>query len=55
MPNFRYRALTHKGEIVSGVIAASTSTEVARRIDYLRLVPIDPIVEETAAGVPFQS
>ena len=53
MPNFRYRALTHKGEIVSGVIAASTSTEVARRIDYLRLVPIDPIVEEIARASHF--
>jgi len=48
MPNFRYRALTPKGEIVSGVITAPTSTEVARRIDYLRLVPIDAIAEETA-------
>ena len=53
MPNFRYRALTHNGEIVSGVIAASTSTEVARRIDYLRLVPIDPIVEEIARASRF--
>jgi len=53
MPNFRYRALTQKGEIVSGVIAASTSTEVARRIDYLRLVPIDPIVEEIARASRF--
>jgi len=53
MPNFRYRALTQKGEVVSGVIAAPTSTEVARRIDYLRLVPIDPIVEETARASRF--
>jgi general secretion pathway protein F len=53
MPNFRYRALTQKGEVVSGVIAAPTSTEVARRIDYLRLVPIDPIVEETARASHF--
>jgi general secretion pathway protein F len=49
MPNFRYRALTATGEVVSGSIAAPTSAEVARRIDYLRLVPIDLIVEETAA------
>ena len=49
MPNFRYRALTENGEIVSGLIAAPTSAEVARRIDYLRLVPIDPFVEESAA------
>jgi general secretion pathway protein F len=48
MPNFRYRALTTSGEIVSGLIAAPTAAEVARRIDYLRLVPIDTIVEESA-------
>ena len=48
MPNFRYRALTTNGEIVSGLIAAPTAAEVARRIDYLRLVPIDTIVEESA-------
>jgi len=48
MPNFRYRALTANGEIVSGLIAAPTAAEVARRIDYLRLVPIDSIVEESA-------
>src|SRR5712672_4059959 len=48
MPNFRYRALTQSGELVSGLISAPTSAEVARRIDYLRLVPIDTIVEENA-------
>ena len=52
MPNFRYRALTENGDIVSGVIAAPTSGEVARRIDYLRLVPVDPIVEESSTGTP---
>jgi general secretion pathway protein F len=46
MPNFRYRALTQTGDVVGGVIAASNATEVARRIDYLHLVPIDAIVEE---------
>ena len=50
MPNFRYRALTENGDIVSGIIAARTSGEVARRIDYLRLVPVDPIVEESSTG-----
>ncbi|MEJ2374290.1 MAG: type II secretion system F family protein [Pseudolabrys sp.] len=49
MPNFRYRALTANGEIVSGLITAPTAAEVARRIDYLRLVPIDTIVEENTA------
>jgi general secretion pathway protein F len=52
MPNFRYRALTESGEVVSGLISAPTSAEVARRIDYLRLVPIDAIVEERAPRTP---
>jgi general secretion pathway protein F len=49
MPNFRYHALTQTGEVVSGLISAPTAAEVARRIDYLRLVPIETIVEENAA------
>jgi general secretion pathway protein F len=49
MPNFRYRALSQTGEIVDGLIAAPNLAEVARRIDYLHLVPIDAIVEETSA------
>jgi general secretion pathway protein F len=49
MPNFRYRAMTESGEVVSGMIAAPTAAEVARRIDYLHLVPVDNIVEEGAA------
>ena len=49
MPNFRYRALTQTGELVSGLIAAPTPAEVARRMDYLRLVPVDAVVEESAA------
>jgi general secretion pathway protein F len=56
MPNFRYRALTQTGEIVGGVISASTAAEVARRIDYLNLVPIDTISEEkvkNASGLRF--
>jgi general secretion pathway protein F len=51
MPNFRYHALTQTGEVVSGLISAPTAAEVARRIDYLRLVPIDTIVEESAARI----
>ena len=47
MPNFRYRALAENGKIVSGLITAPSLTEVARRIDYLRLVPIDPIIESS--------
>jgi len=47
MPDFRYRALTQTGEVVSGVISASTAAEVEGRIDYLRMVPIDLVLEDT--------
>ena len=46
MPNFRYRALTQNGEIVNGTISATTSAEVARRIEYLRLLPIETIEDK---------
>ncbi|MDC7787287.1 type II secretion system F family protein [Rhodoplanes sp. TEM] len=45
MPNFHYRALTQTGELVTGTIAAPNAAEVAQRIEFLGLVPI-----ETAAG-----
>src|SRR6187401_186498 len=48
MPNFRYKAMTQAGEIVTGSIAAPTATEVARRIEYLDLVPVDTVTEERA-------
>ena len=48
MPNFHYRALTQTGDVVSGTIAASSIAEVARRIEYLRLVPIDTVLEDGA-------
>ncbi len=48
MPNFRYRALTQSGEVVSGLIAASSPAEVASRIQYLRLVPIDTVLDDGA-------
>jgi general secretion pathway protein F len=51
MPNFRYRALTQGGDLVSGSISAPTATEVAHRIEYLGLVPIEAVVEESAAAV----
>jgi general secretion pathway protein F len=51
MPSFRYRALTQSGEVVSGSISAPTAAEVAHRIEFLGLVPIDAIVEEGAAAV----
>ncbi len=53
MPNYRYRALTQNGELVSGVIAAATTAEVSRRIEYLRLVPIDTSLEDGKKGKPF--
>src|SRR4030095_13511075 len=46
MPNFRYKALTQAGELVTGSIAAPTAAEVARRIEYLGLVPVDTVTEE---------
>jgi general secretion pathway protein F len=51
MPNFRYQALTQTNEVVSGLISAPTAAEVALRIDYLRLVPIGAVVEESAARI----
>jgi general secretion pathway protein F len=48
MPNFRYRALTQNGEIVNGTLSAPTSAEVTRRIEYLRLLPIETIEEKGA-------
>ena len=45
MPSFRYRALTQSGELVSGSITAPTMAEVANRIEYLGLVPIETITE----------
>src|SRR3954471_90910 len=51
MPNYRYKAITQAGEIVTGSIAAPTASEVARRIEYLGLVPVDTVTEERAAGV----
>ena len=43
MPNFRYRALTQNGEVVNGTLSAPTAAEVARRIEYLRLLPIETV------------
>ena len=45
MPSFRYRALTQTGELVSGSITAPTASEVANRIEYLGLVPVETITE----------
>ena len=51
MPNFRYRALTQNGEIVNGTLSAPTAAEVAHRIEYLQLLPIETIEEKrTSSG-----
>jgi general secretion pathway protein F len=51
VPNFRYRALTQNGEIVNGTLSAPTAAEVAHRIEYLRLLPIETVEEKpTVAG-----
>jgi general secretion pathway protein F len=50
MPNFRYRALTQGGEVVSGSLSAPTAAEVARRIEYLGLVPIETVADAAAGA-----
>src|SRR5262245_62809466 len=55
MPNFRYRALTQRGELVSGSIAAPTAAEVSRRIEYLGLVLIDTAVDGGSVAVEWFS
>jgi general secretion pathway protein F len=50
MPSFRYRALTQSGDLVSGSIAAPTAAEVAHRIEFLGLVPIETVAEGTGAN-----
>ena len=49
MPNFRYRALTQAGEVVHGKLSAPNATEVAARIEYLRLLPIETVEEKRPA------
>jgi general secretion pathway protein F len=51
MPTFRYRALSQVGEIVSGSIASPTAAEVGQRIEYLGLIPIDSVTEESDAPI----
>lgn len=50
MPNFRYRALTQNGEIVHGTLSAPTAAEVATRIEYLRLLPIETTEEKRSVS-----
>src|SRR5215468_559566 len=51
MPNFRYRAITQSGELVNGSLSAPTAAEVARRIEYLGLVPIETVADDGVAEV----
>jgi general secretion pathway protein F len=48
MPTFRYRALTAAGDVVSGDLDAPNATEVAQRIAYLGLIPIEGVTERSA-------
>ena len=41
MAKFRYRALTARGEIVTGELVAPHEAEVIKRIEYLGLIPIE--------------
>jgi general secretion pathway protein F len=50
VPNFRYRALTQNGEVVNGTLSAPTAAEVARRIEYLRLLPIETVEDKKATS-----
>ncbi len=46
MANFRYRAMTRNGEVVNGSLAASSAAEVAERVEYLGLIPIETIRDD---------
>lgn len=56
MPEFQYRALSQSGEIVTGSITADTREELARRIEYLGLIPIEgeKRASTPGAGVSFR-
>ncbi|WP_244620619.1 type II secretion system F family protein [Methylosinus sporium] len=47
MPQFRYRAVTRTGEMVTGEVEAATREDVLRRIEYLGHLPIEA---EVASG-----
>jgi general secretion pathway protein F len=51
MPTYSYRALTQVGEVVSGSLSAPNAAEVGRRIEYLGLVPIESIAEQSEARI----
>jgi general secretion pathway protein F len=49
MPTFQYRAITQVGELVSGSLSAQNVAEVTHRIEYLGLIPIEAITEQSEA------
>jgi len=51
MPNYRYRALTQVGEVVSGSLSAPSAAEVTHRIEYLGLIPIEAVTEQSEAQI----
>jgi general secretion pathway protein F len=51
MPTFRYRALTQIGELVSGSLSAQNAAEVTLRIEYLGLIPIEAVSEQSEAQI----
>ena len=51
MPTFRYRALTQVGEVVSGSLSAPSAAEVTHRIEYLGLIPIEAVTEQSEAQI----
>ncbi|WP_158818608.1 type II secretion system F family protein [Methylocapsa sp. S129] len=51
MPTYRYRAMTQVGEVVSGSLDAPDSAEVAHRIEYLGLIPIEAVTEESRSTI----
>jgi general secretion pathway protein F len=54
VPNFRYRALTATGEIVSGSLSAATLADVTSRIEYLGLIPIETISDGAVERRPLK-
>lgn len=55
MPTYSYRALTQVGEIVSGSLQAPSAAEVAHRIEYLGLIPIEAVSEQSEAQIKRRS
>src|SRR5260370_40668136 len=49
--NLLTRARTKTGEFVNGALMAPTAAEVARRIEYLGLVPIETVADDGVASV----